>query len=490
MQESVDMELLQQYVRWNSEEAFATLVARHVNMVYSVALRKTGRPDAAEEITQAVFIILANKACAVRKESIFSGWLYQTTRLMTASYLRAEIRRFRREQEAYMQSIYKDTESEIWQQIAPLLEDAMGRLSEKHRNAILLRFFEGKNFQEIGSAVGASENAAKKRVAVAVEKMRKYFSKQGVHSTTAVIAGALSANFVHAAPMSLAKAVTAAAIAKGSMAASSLTLVKGAVDIMAWIKTKTAIVIGLGTLLIAGAATWQVVNGNSAEGMKALNSSPPQVSIVPSKYSSDQGHGSLIDDLPPKTQWRYIGIHSTLKEIIEQAYWDGDFLLPSQIIWPSDIPGGFYDYIANLTQGSQEALQALINKKFKLVGKCEMRDMEVLLLELDQPNAEAMKLVTLPPNQPRPRTVVTHQRIHYKNMALSKLCKYLTRVLQAPVVDQTGLTGNYDFDFPDVEAFTLSERIERIKRSLPEEFGLKLVPGRKAVKTLIVEKAE
>src|SRR5450756_2558328 len=104
MQERNDIELLGEYVRGNSETAFETLVARHVNLVYSVALRHVGNPHQAQEIAQVVFIILAKKARGLSKNTILSGWLYQTTRLTAANFLRGEIRRQRREQEAYMQS--------------------------------------------------------------------------------------------------------------------------------------------------------------------------------------------------------------------------------------------------------------------------------------------------------------------------------------------------------------------------------------------------
>src|SRR5258707_14552194 len=93
-----DSELLREYAAGQSETAFAALVSRHVNTVYSVALRRTGNPHAAEEITQVVFIILARKAGKLRSGTLLSGWLYQTTRLTTANYLRREIRRVRREQ--------------------------------------------------------------------------------------------------------------------------------------------------------------------------------------------------------------------------------------------------------------------------------------------------------------------------------------------------------------------------------------------------------
>jgi RNA polymerase sigma factor (sigma-70 family) len=255
MQETSDTDLLRQYDRENSEEAFSTLVTRYVNMVYSAALRKTGDPSAAEEITQAVFVILAKKADTLSRHTALSGWLYQATRLTAANFLRTEIRRARREQEAFMQSLSNQTEPEVWPQIMPLLEDAMGQLGEKDRNALALRFFQDKSFQEIGMAFGATENAAKKRVAYALEKLRIYFSKRGVTSTATTLAGVIAANSVQAAPATLAKTATSMALAKGATASTStLTLIQGALKVMAWTKAKTAACVGIGILVAAGTA--------------------------------------------------------------------------------------------------------------------------------------------------------------------------------------------------------------------------------------------
>ena len=136
MQEAADRELLQQYAHGNSNEAFAALLARHVNMVYSVALRKTGNPQAAEEVTQAVFIVLAKKAHELREKTVLSGWLYPKARLAAANFLRTEIRRTRREEESFRQSFADASEPEIWAQIVPLLEDAMARLGAKDCDAM------------------------------------------------------------------------------------------------------------------------------------------------------------------------------------------------------------------------------------------------------------------------------------------------------------------------------------------------------------------
>ncbi len=148
MQELDDIGLLRQYTENNSEEAFGAIVARHINKVYSVALRHTGNAHHAEEITQAVFVILAKKAARLSKRVILSGWLYETARLTSITFLRSEIRRARREQEAYMQNILNEPAlDETWKQIAPLLDAAMANLNKTDRHAVVLRFFDGKSIK-------------------------------------------------------------------------------------------------------------------------------------------------------------------------------------------------------------------------------------------------------------------------------------------------------------------------------------------------------
>jgi stage V sporulation protein SpoVS len=158
-----------------------------------------------------------------------------------------------------MQSILNEPEPGVWPKIAPLLDTAVADLREKDRQAILLRFYEGRNLREVGLVLGASEDAAEKRVGRALKKLRKFFTKRGVSSTTIILAGAISANSVQAAPRALAKAVTAIAVAKGMAASgSTLTLIKGALKIMAWSKMKTAIMVGVAAIVGIGTTMFVV----------------------------------------------------------------------------------------------------------------------------------------------------------------------------------------------------------------------------------------
>jgi RNA polymerase sigma factor (sigma-70 family) len=252
MQPTDDSTLLRQFVETQSDDAFAALVTRHINLVYSVALRQVGQPHNAEEIAQAVFIILAKKAAGLRHEQALTSWLFQTTRLAANNFMRGEMRRRHREQEAYMESVLDESAHDVWPKIAPLLDNAVASLREKDRRAILLRFYEGRNLSEVGALLGSSESAAEKRVSRSLEKLRKIFAKRGVDSTASVIAENISVHSVQIAPVALAKTVTAVAMAKGVTASvSTLTLIKGALKVMAWTKAKMAVVAGVGILFVA-----------------------------------------------------------------------------------------------------------------------------------------------------------------------------------------------------------------------------------------------
>ena len=270
-----DMDLARKYAAGNSEPAFAELVCRHVNLVYSVALRFVGNAGDAQDVAQAVFIILAQKAGDLPERTVLTGWLYETTRFTALRFLRTKTRRQSREQEAYMQSSLNEPHSDgVWQRLAPLLEDAMARLNEKERALLALRFFENKNGAEAAVALGMNEWAARKRVERALEKLRTFFGKRGAVFTATAIAGAISAHSVQAAPIGLAGTISGLAITKGATAGSStLALVKGTLKLMAWSKMHTVVIAGAIVLLAAG--TTQIIRHH-----RQLSSSPPPGAVA------------------------------------------------------------------------------------------------------------------------------------------------------------------------------------------------------------------
>jgi RNA polymerase sigma factor (sigma-70 family) len=251
-----DMQLLREYATRDSQEAFATLVNRHINLVYATALRCVGEANKAQDVTQSVFIILAQKASRLRRETVLSGWLYQTTRFASITLLRGEARRQRHEQEALMQlrtdGVHTQPE---WEKLGPLLDEAMAGLGASDRNAIVLRFLEGREFTEVAAGLKVNEIAARKRVGRAIARLRKFFLKRGVAISVGTLTGTLGAHAVQAAPSGLASSIAAAAASKGATAGSSiLALAKATSKMMTWLKVKAAAMAGTAALLLAGAA--------------------------------------------------------------------------------------------------------------------------------------------------------------------------------------------------------------------------------------------
>lgn len=222
-----DTELLRRYADENAQEAFAELVRRHLDFVYSAALRQlNGDAHLAADAAQLVFTDLARKAGALAGHRVLAGWLFTSTRFAAAKLVRGEQRRRGREQEAFrMETINRDDASPPldWERVRPVLDAALGELNAADREAILLRFFEGRDYARIGASLNVNDNTARMRVDRALDKLRGELARRGITSTSAALAAALTGHSVVAAPAGLAATITGAALAGVGAATAGLT---------------------------------------------------------------------------------------------------------------------------------------------------------------------------------------------------------------------------------------------------------------------------
>jgi len=242
---STDAELLRSYAEDGSETAFTEMVERHVDLVYGAAMRQAwGDAALAEDLTQAVFTAMARQAGALSQHPVLSGWLYNYVRYQAANHRRAEQRRKKREQAAMNMDPDETIEEadSLWEEVKPVLDDAMDGLAEQDRNAVLLRFYENQSLREVGAALGLSENAARMRVARALTKLRNLLSQRGVGSSTAGLARALGVDAACCAPSGL-----AATVATNALAATAGV---GATTALATIMSMTKVKAGLAAAVL------------------------------------------------------------------------------------------------------------------------------------------------------------------------------------------------------------------------------------------------
>ena len=517
------MELLREYASRQSEPAFEALAARHVGLVHSAALRQVRDPGLAEEITQTVFIILARKAGSLGPHTILPGWLYRTTRYVAAAALKAQRRRERREQEAHMLSTPNETQADaVWEQLAPLLDEAMAQLRDQDRDALVLRYFQNKSLRDVGAALGLDEYAAQKRVGRTLEKLRRFFTKRGVVVPAAVLTAAISANSVQAAPALLVKTATAVAITKGAAASGSiLILVKGALKLMAWAKAQTAIVIGTAVFLAAGTTTVVVKDLVKSEAPIVTEKLSPEDAFLADEFHGDIGFAPAAffvrtTHFPMKqgvVGWKggnfacAGGRNVQFTWLLTAAY---DFK-PARMILPPDVPTTNFDFLVTLPNCPNETFQAAIKNTLGWAAHPEMRETNVLLLKVkiaDAPRVQTGATTNLENNgeyslREAPgliRGVATNHGsrclwggnvYHATNMPISDLREFLEdEIFHQPVLDQTGLTNKYDIILDWQWSPDPSRNHDSLKKVLIEQLGLELAPARERIEMLVVEQAK
>ena len=255
-----DRALLAGYASGRDEEAFAALVRRHADLVYSAAARRVGDRHLAEDVTQAVFVILATKAKSIRGDAPLTAWLLTTVRYAAANALKIEARRRKYEHlaagplqragsspgTAVGACSSNPTDVLVWQEVARQLDDAVLRLPSSDRRAVLLRYFEDRPIADIAADLNVSEGAAKQRLTRAIDKLRRALERRGASVasiSSAGLATLLATHAVRAAPAGLTKSALAAACgltAGAGSASAGITIAKGAIHMMTWTKTKIA----------------------------------------------------------------------------------------------------------------------------------------------------------------------------------------------------------------------------------------------------------
>ncbi len=245
---------MREYAERRSEAAFAELVRRHVDLIYSAALRMVCDSHLAEDVTQGAFVALARSAAKLTDRAVLSGWLHRTAQNIAAQTVRTDVRRRAREQEAAaMNELLANESDAAWEHIAPHLDAALGELSEADRDALMLRYFERKSAQEMAQVLGVSDEAAQKRVSRAVERLREFFAKRGVTVGASGLVVVISANAVQAAPVGLAITISTAALAGTTLATTATATAIKTIAMTTFQKTIVAATIAV----LAGAGIYE-----------------------------------------------------------------------------------------------------------------------------------------------------------------------------------------------------------------------------------------
>lgn len=247
-----DEQLLRDFQATGTPELLNELVARNIDLVYSAALRQVRDPHLAQDVSQAVFVLLVQKAVSLKTGTLVTGWLFNAVGFVSANALKMEARRKHHEQQAARPEPMDPPPQ--WQALAPILDQAMANLGHDDRDALLLRFFKGLSLREVGAAIGTTEEAARKRVDRALQKLRRILGRRGLGISTATLSGLLLSHALLQAPEGLAATVSNLAGSSGAaLTGQTLTLVQGAIQIMAYSKLKTVLVTIIVLLFIGGA---------------------------------------------------------------------------------------------------------------------------------------------------------------------------------------------------------------------------------------------
>ena len=282
-----DFQLLREYLEHGDEKAFACLIERHLNLVFSTAARITRSEAAAEDIAQITFARLAWKAKTLRQDSHLPGWLHTEARFAALQWLRQERRRMTREQ-VHAPLLGRNNQQPSWTEVAPVLDEAIARLEEADRQAVILRFLQGLSLREVGEALSLSEDAARMRVNRSLEKLRALLRQHGIESSAAGLTTLLGAHAIAAAPSTLAH-VTLTAVTVSAPAAA----VTASLPLLLMTKTKIAVT---GVALIGTLTTVTLLQHSENERLRGTTNALSQ-SLDRERAETDRRFSDLQAEL-------------------------------------------------------------------------------------------------------------------------------------------------------------------------------------------------
>jgi RNA polymerase sigma factor (sigma-70 family) len=321
-----DWDLLHEYLGSGSQDAFRVLVERHLGLVYAAARRRVGSADLAEDVTQAVFMILAAKAPAIRQGTPLPLWLYSVTRYTCANAMKMKKRRQRHERQAAAErpTTAEDTSSAAEENeiLLPMLDTAIDRLGDRDRAAVLLRFFKGLSYEQVGASLGSSAHAAEVRVSRAVEKLRRLFAAKGAPAPVGVVTATLAARAADAAPPAVAGSVTSAALGKSVLgqAATLASLKSKSMPGLTAMAFWAAAAIVLLVLTAGGAAIFMLLDGGSNAPIPAspISNNSPAIPQSPATrpLPANLDVAALVRKVRQDESWidRVQSFHITLDE--------------------------------------------------------------------------------------------------------------------------------------------------------------------------------
>ena len=370
-----DSQLLLDFAERRSDAAFAELVRRHLNLVHAAALRITRDPDLAKDVSQAVFIALANQAGKLAGHAVLAGWLHRATRNIAAQSIRTETRRRARERMADLIHDHSDPDPG-WQPIAPQLDAALSDLAAADRDAILLRYFENQSAHQMAERLGISPEAAQKRVTRAVERLKEKLARRGVPTAAGSLAAAIAAYAVPAAPPGLAALVSSAAVSgTGSTLLASSPLLAMTTLQKSILATAALLLLGVGVHQLSSSASPAQSNPVAATPLPGKSlprkeaSSATNKSRAPSDPRAEERRRSLAD---LKRRWLAVGNDNArtgdqdalARESVEllscspEAYELSNFLIDHEIHYGESVMGHRIEALFRSPRG-QEARQFL-----------------------------------------------------------------------------------------------------------------------------------